>query len=142
VLTNKYAKPTVIDEASMLNGDIDSPLRQVLTNILMNMKHIDKQSLLEKFVAAEPTSHKPKQHSRRTRNRLKHDEYHQLSPSTDNVWTIQDATLKRDNMGALQPEIKLDDNTSFFTGATDLHNPHRVTEILKNVSIGTDLSDK
>jgi hypothetical protein len=142
VLINKYAKPTVIDEASMLKEDIDSSLRQVLTTILMNMKHIDKQSLLEKFVAAEPTSHKPKQHSRRTQNRLKHDEYHQLSPSTDNVWTIQDATLKQDNMGALQPEIKLDNDTSFFTRATNPHNPRRVVEILKNVSISTDLSDK
>jgi hypothetical protein len=101
VLTNKYAKPTVIDEVSMLKGDIDSPLRQVLTTILMNMKHVNKQSLLENFVAAEHTSHKPKQHGCRTRNRLKCDKYCQLSPSMDNIWTIQDATLKQDDMGAL-----------------------------------------
>ena len=145
VLTNKYAKPTIKDEVNMLKGDVESPSRQVLMTILMNMKHVDEQSLLEQFVAAEPTptiTHKPKRQGRRTQNRLKRDEYHQLSPSTDNIWTIQDATLKQDNVGALQPEIELDDDTSFFTRATDPHNPHRVAEILKNVSIGTDLSNE
>jgi hypothetical protein len=145
VLTNKYAKPTVIDEARMLKGDVDSPSRQVLTTILTNMEHIDKQSLLQEFIAVEPTftvTHKLKRQGRWTRNRLKRDEHCQHSPPMDNVWTIQDATLKQDNVGALQPEIELDDNTSFFTRATDPHNPRRVAEILKNVSVGTDLSDE
>ena len=60
----------------------------------------------------------------------------------DNVWTIQDANLKPDDIGTLQPEVELDNDMSFFTRTTDPHNPRRVVEILKNVSIGTDLSNK
>src|SRR5882762_7043546 len=60
----------------------------------------------------------------------------------DNVWTIQDTNLKPDDIGTLQPEVELDNDMSFFTRTTDPHNPRRVAEILKNVSIGTDLSNK
>jgi len=91
-------------------------------------------------------TYKLKRQGRRTRNRLKHDihkaQERQIPPSMYNVWTIQDANLKPDDIGTLQPEVELDDDTSFFTRTTDPHNPRRVAEILKNVSIGTDLSDK
>ena len=60
----------------------------------------------------------------------------------DNVWIIQDTNLKPDDIGTLQPEVELDNDMSFFTRTTDPHNPRRVAEILKNVSIGTDLSNK
>jgi len=60
----------------------------------------------------------------------------------DNVWTIQDTNLKPDDIGTLQPEVELDNDMSFFTRTTDLHNPRKVMEILKNVSIGTDLSNE
>ncbi|KIM71879.1 hypothetical protein PILCRDRAFT_42565, partial [Piloderma croceum F 1598] len=33
-------------------------------------------------------------------------------------------------------------DTSFFTRATNPHNPRRVAEILKNISVGTDLSNE
>jgi len=49
----------------------------------------------------------------------------------DNVWTIQDTNLKPDDIGTLQPEVELDNDMSFFTRTTDLHNPRRVAEILK-----------
>jgi hypothetical protein len=57
ILTNKYVTPTVTEEARTLKGDVESPSRQVLTSILTNIEHINKQSLLKKFVAAEPTYH-------------------------------------------------------------------------------------
>jgi hypothetical protein len=60
----------------------------------------------------------------------------------DHVWIIQDANLKPDDIGTLQPEVELDDDMSFFTRTTDPHNPCRVVEILKNMSIGTDLSNE
>jgi hypothetical protein len=150
ILTNKYLEPTAAENASTLKGDVESPLRQVLTSILANGEHVDKRSLLEKFVSAaettHPVSYKPKRQGRRTRNRLKRNEdepYHvQALPTTDNVWIVQDATLKPDDLGSLQPEVELDVDASFFTRATDPHNPRRVAEILKNVSVGADLSDE
>lgn len=38
--------------------------------------------------------------------------------------------------------MELDGDTSLFTRTMDPRNPHRVAEILKNVTIGTDLSNK
>ena len=150
ILTNKYLEPIAAENASTLKGDVESPSRQVLTSILANVEHVDKQSLLEKFVSATETTHlatyKPKRQGRRTRNRLKCNEdklYHvQALPTMDNVWIVQDVTLKPDDLDSLQPEVELDVDASFFTRATDPHNPRRVAEILKNVSVGADLSDE
>ncbi|KIM92458.1 hypothetical protein PILCRDRAFT_42475, partial [Piloderma croceum F 1598] len=36
----------------------------------------------------------------------------------------------------------LNNNTSLFTRATNPHNPRRVAEILKKVTVGTDLSEE
>src|SRR5882724_7154254 len=44
--------------------------------------------------------------------------------------------------GDLQPEVELGGDRSLFTRTTDPHNPRRVNEILKQVSIGADLSDE
>jgi hypothetical protein len=62
--------------------------------------------------------------------------------SADNIWTIHNVDPKPDDLGSLQLEVELNNNTSLFTRTTDLHNPCRVAEILKNVSIGADLSDE
>jgi hypothetical protein len=60
---NKYMKPTITEGASVLKGDVKSSMRQVLTSILTYIEHVDKQSLLEKLIATEPTYtviHRPK----------------------------------------------------------------------------------
>jgi hypothetical protein len=57
ILTNKYLEPTAVENASTLKGDVESPSRQVLTSILANIEHVDKRSLLEKFVSAAETTH-------------------------------------------------------------------------------------
>ncbi|KIM77261.1 hypothetical protein PILCRDRAFT_796315, partial [Piloderma croceum F 1598] len=44
--------------------------------------------------------------------------------------------------GDLQPEIDLDNDNSLFTRTSDPHNPRRVEEILRQVSIGPDLSNE
>jgi hypothetical protein len=150
ILTNKYETPTVAVEASTLKGDVESPSRQVLTSILASLEQVNKQNLLEMFTAATEHTHhnplKPKRQGRRTRNRLKCNEdelhYFQTSPLVDNVWAIHDVNPKPDDLGSLQPEVELDDDTSLFTRTTYPHNPRRVAEILKNVSIGADLSDE
>jgi hypothetical protein len=147
VLTNKYTEAIAEENMSTLTGDVKSPSRQVLTSILANANHVDKQTLLEKLVTtAEPVysvTHKSKCQGRRTRNRLKRDEdkpgHIQTLPSIDNVWTVLD-TSKPDDEGSLQPEIDLDDDTSLFTRATNPHNPRRVAEILKKVAVGVNLS--
>jgi hypothetical protein len=121
----------------------------VLTSILASLEQVNKQSLLEKFTTmAEHKCHnhpKPKRQGRRTRNRLKRDEdelYHgQTTPSVDNIWVIHEVNPKPDEPGSPQPEVELNNDASLFTRTTDPHNPRRVAEILKNVSIGADLSD-
>ena len=144
---------TTGDSTNVLMGDVESPSRQVLTSILNNVKHVDKQNSLEMFVnTADPiysvTQHKKKRHGRRARNKLKHHEATQpYFPSgrwRDNIWTVQDATAEREEMGNgdLQPEVELGGDHSLFTRVTDPHNPRRVSEILKHVSIGMDLSDE
>jgi hypothetical protein len=64
ILTNKYLEPTATENASTLKGDVESPSRQVLTSILANVEHVDKRSLLEKFVSTtetiHPVTYKPK----------------------------------------------------------------------------------
>jgi hypothetical protein len=59
----------------------------------------------------------------------------------DNIWTVQDATPECEEIGDgdLQPEVELGGDHSLFTRATDPHNPKHVEEILKQVSIGSDL---
>jgi len=124
VLTNKCIESTTVEDAKKLKGDVESPSRQVLMSVLTNIKHVDKQSLLENFVTAEkPTysvTHKPKRQGRRTRNRLKRDEdkpSYTTLPLVDNIWTIQDASEPND-VGSLQPEIELDGDTSFGSEAS------------------------
>jgi hypothetical protein len=146
VLTNKYAEMTAEENTNILMGDVKSPSRQVLTSILTNANYVDNQSRLEKLVTAtepvHPVTQKSKRQGRRTRNRLKHtkDRPHHI-PLADNVWTIQDAP-ESDDQDTLQPEIDLDEDTSLFTRTTDPHNPRRVAEILKKISVGTDLSEE
>jgi hypothetical protein len=54
-LTNECAKVPVAetstgDSANVLMMDVESPLKKVLTSILNNMEHIDKQNSLETFI--------------------------------------------------------------------------------------------
>jgi hypothetical protein len=144
-------EPTITENKSTLKGVVESPSRQVLTSVLTHVKHIDKQNLLENFIeATEPmysVTHQQKQQGRRARNRQKRNKDTPHCPQTppalaENVWTIQDATFEPGDLGSLQPEIEINSDTSFYTRTTDPHNPRRVAEILKNVSIGADLSDK
>ena len=44
--------------------------------------------------------------------------------------------------GNLQPEVELGGDHCLFTRTTDPHNPRCVNKILKQVSIGADLSDE
>jgi hypothetical protein len=43
--------------------------------------------------------------------------------------------------GDLKPEVDISGDHSLFTRATDPHNPKHVAEVLKHISIGSDLSN-
>jgi len=53
-------------------------------------------------------------------------------------------TVQNDNAGEtsgdMQPEVEIGGDNSLFTRTTDPFNPRRVQEVLKHVSIGSDLS--
>jgi hypothetical protein len=54
---------------------------------------------------------------------------------------VQDATTNAE-IGDPQPEIEVGGDTSLFTRTTDPHNPWRIAEILKHVTIGPNLSEE
>jgi len=157
-LTNECAEVPIAEtstggSANVLMGDVESPSRQVLTSILNNTEHVDKQNSLETFIdITDPiysvTQHKTKRRGRRARSRLNSRDAKKsdfpLRQWWDNIWTVQDATSEREEIGDgdLQPEVELGGDQSLFTRVTDPHNPKRVEEILKQVSIGSDLSDE
>jgi hypothetical protein len=147
------SRVTTKNNTKTLMGDLESPSRQVLTSILNNAKYVDKQNSLETLVnAADPiysvTQRKKTRHGRRARNKLKCQEATRQHPPSrrwwDNIWTVQDTTAEREETGDgdLQPEVELGGDRSLFTRTTNPHNPRRVNEILKQVSIGADLSDE
>src|SRR5882762_1075390 len=66
--------------------------------------------------------------NRRNRQQQRHQTY-----------TMQDHD-EREVPGEMQPEVEIGVDRSLFTRTTDPHNPRRVKEILKHVSIGPDLT--
>jgi len=64
-----------------------------------------------------------------------------LEQERNTVWTVLDADNNPiEPLGDLQPEIEINNDHSLFTRMSDPHNQKRVEEILRQVSIGTDLS--
>jgi hypothetical protein len=141
----KFTK-TSESNARILKGDVESPSRQVLSSFLMNAVHVDKQTSLESHFEAKEryksisTAKTKKRKGRRARDKLK-----QQPPSTrkwwGSVWTVRAETTVYDEPGELQPEVEVGGDHSLFTRTTDPHNPRRVAEILKQVTIGPDLSE-
>lgn len=79
-----------------------------------------------------------KRNGRRARNKLKDKSRVEPALPTINA-VLEDKEYGRD--GDLQPDMDLDGDTSLFTRITDPFNPRRIAEVLKHVSIGTDLSE-
>jgi hypothetical protein len=82
---------------------------------------------------------------RRARDKQKRNAQKQSSKLQEwwnSVWTIRDTDVDSAGLGDLQPEVEINSDNSLFTRATDPHNPQRVAEVLKHVSIGSDLTDQ
>jgi transposase InsO family protein len=150
-LTNECDESLVSngESANILKGDANSPSRQVLSLILDNAEHVDKQSALELLfntpqdVCSISTQRNQQRLGRRARKKQKRKtKQHPLNPQEwwNSVGTVSDATNDVIE-GDLQPEVDIGGDHSLFTRATDPHNPRRVAEVLKHVSIGSDLSD-
>lgn len=59
----------------------------------------------------------------------------------DSVWTVRDtAPDSVDDPGDPQPDLDLGADRSLFTRASDPFNPRRVQEVMRQISIGPDLS--
>ena len=130
-----------------LRGNDDSPSRQVsliLHSIVPFNKHRPCESPLETAHALYKLSEgKAKwRQGRRARNKQKHAKINTQPHSWwDSVWTVQDNAANTE-IGDPQPEVEVGGDTSLFTRATDPLNPRCVAEILKHVSIGSDLSEE
>ena len=66
----------------------------------------------------------------------------QLQEWWNSIWTVQDTTTNIEELGDLQLEVKTGGDHSLFTRTTDPHNLQCVAEILKHVSIGSDLTEE
>lgn len=139
------------DSDVSLWGNDDSPSRQVSSSIVHNIVPFDKHHPPESPFQIASAIHKlmegnvKRRQGRRARNKQKQAKIDaqptRLRNWWDSVWTVQDAEMDTE-VGEPQPEVEVGSDTSLFTRATDPHNPRRVSEILKQVAIGLDLSEE
>jgi len=139
---NLTATVTCGEDNNIMKGDVESPSRQVLPPIPAETEHVDKQCSNEPLVntIADVIANSKGKSGRGRRNRRNRQSLRQWWNS---IWTVSDTDNNPvEPQGDLQPEIDIDGDNSLFTRTSDPHNPRRVEEVLRQVSIGTDLSDE
>ena len=135
-----------------LKGDVESPSRQVPMPNPVRTEQVDKQDSNKQTVNVVTTTANSKgkrgcgRHNCRNRQEL-HNNNSQpswLQRGWNAIWTVigADDDNPVEPIGDLQPEIDVTGDHSLFMQVSDPHNPRHVEEILKQVSISTDLSDK
>ena len=109
------------ENADVLKGEDNSPLRQVLLSIINNLERADKQTQLESLVntvtraSIREIKRRPghQAHNKRKCNTEKH--LSQLREWWNAVWTVQDATTEPEAVGDLQPEVEIGGDHSLFS---------------------------
>ena len=128
-------------------GEDNSPSRQVSSPIINNLERFDKQAKLKLLVntVTDSLNNKGRQRpGRRAHNKQNHDTQKQtlrLQEWWNSIWTVQDSTTNTEELGDLQPEVETRGDHSLFTRTTSPRNLRCVAEILKHVSIGSDLTE-
>ena len=124
-LTNKCKEKPVVEaaskaSASVFMGEVNSPLRQVLSSILDNLDHVDLQAKLELLVNTAPmvsliSVEMRRRQSHRAHDKQKHNAQKQLSKLQEwwnSVWTIHDVDVDSAELGNLQPKVEISSDNS------------------------------
>src|ERR1700683_1651561 len=120
------------ESANMLQGEDNSPSRQVLSSITSNLEHVDKQTELELLVNTVTSDANNKGRQRpghRAHNKQKcstQKQTHWLQEWWNSIGTIQDINTNMEELRDLQLEVKIKGDNSLFTWTTDPHNPRHI----------------
>src|ERR1700683_2529024 len=101
------------ESANILQGEDNSPSRQVLSSITSNVDHVDEQTELKLLVNIVTSNANNKGRQRlgyQAHNKQKcstQKQTHWLQEWWNSIWTIQDINTNAEELGDLQPEVEI-----------------------------------